>query len=373
MDIQAALLREAKGPFNIETVQLDAPRPDEVVVKIVATGLCHTDLSVRDGTIPFPALPNVLGHEGAGVVVAVGSAVRKVGVGDPVALSFASCGACPACEAGTPARCDNFLPANFMGRRSDGSCTHHQHGHDIHGCFFGQSSFASHALVKERHVVKVPGDVPLELLGPLGCGIQTGAGTILNHLKPAPGSAVVVFGAGAVGLSAVMAARIAGCATIIAVDVQPARLALALELGATHVVNAREEDVLARIRDLTHGGAHCAVEATGVPEVVAQSIRSVRRLGQVALLGVGRMDAPLPLVLGDLLGGAVIQSVVEGDSVPDTFIPHLIELYRQGRFPFDRLIRFYDFAQINQAAHDAETGVAIKPVIRMPRVDEHKF
>jgi len=367
MEIQAALLREAKAAFSIETMQLDAPRADEVVVEIVACGLCHTDLSVRDGSIPFPALPNVLGHEGSGVVVAVGSAVRKVGVGDPVALSFASCGACPACEAGMPARCDNFLMANFMGRRADGTCTHHQHGQDINGCFFGQSSFASHALVRERHVVKVPHDVPLELLGPLGCGIQTGAGTILNHLKPPPGSSVVIFGAGAVGLSAVMAARIAGCATIIAVDMQPARLALARELGATHALHARDEDVLARIKEITGAGADCAVEATGVPEVVAQSIRSVRRLGQVALLGVGRMDAPLPLVLGDLLSGAVIRSVVEGDSVPDTFIPQLIELYRQGRFPFDRLIRFYDFAQINEAAHDAESGRAIKPVIRMPR------
>lgn len=201
----------------------------------------------------------------------------------------------------------------------------------------------------------------------MGCGIQTGAGTILNHLKPPPGSSVVVFGAGAVGLSAVMAARIAGCTTIIAVDVQPARLALARELGATHALHAREEDVLARIKDITGAGADCAVEATGVPEVVARSIRSVRRLGHVVLLGVGRMDAPLPLVLGDLLSGAVIRSVVEGDSVPDTFIPQLIEFYRQGRFPFDRLIQFYDFAQINEAAHDAETGRAIKPVIRMPR------
>jgi aryl-alcohol dehydrogenase len=214
----------------------------------------------------------------------------------------------------------------------------------------------------------VPADVPLELLGPLGCGIQTGAGTILNLLKPEPGSSVVVFGAGAVGLSAVMAAQVAGCNTIIVVDVQPARLALARELGATHALHAREDDVLARIKDATGGlGADCAVEATGVPEVVAQSIRAVRRMGQVALLGVGRMDAPLPLVLGDLLSGAVIRAVVEGDSVPDTFIPQLIALHRQGRFPFDRLIQFYDFADINQAAHDAESGRAIKPVIRMPR------
>jgi len=367
MDIQAALLRDVHADFSIETVQLDAPQADEVLVEVVAAGLCHTDLAVRDGVFPIPAMPNIIGHEGAGVVVATGSAVRKIRVGDHVALSFASCGACPQCEAGRPARCDNFLPANFLGRRADGSCTHHQHGQEINACFFGQSSFASHALVKERHVVKVPTDISLELLGPLGCGIQTGAGTILNHLNPQAGTAVAIFGAGAVGLSAVMAAKIAGCATIIAVDVQPARLALAKELGATHVINGREADAVERIKEITSAGADYVVEATGLPDVVAQSIRSVRRMGQVALLGMGRMDAPLPLVLGDLMTGAVIRYVIEGDSVPETFIPRLIDYYRQGRFPFDRLIEFYDLASINDAVRDTEAGRTIKPVIRMRR------
>lgn len=367
MDIQAALLREVHADFAIETVQLAAPQADEVLVEVVATGLCHTDLAVRDGVFPIPAMPNILGHEGAGIVIATGSAVRKISVGDHVALSFASCGACPPCEAGSPAHCDNFLPANFLGKRPDGSCTHHQHGQEINACFFGQSSFASHALVKERHVVKVPDDVLLELLGPLGCGIQTGAGTILNHLKPTPGSSVAIFGTGAVGMSAVMAAKIAGCAIIIAVDVQPARLVLARELGATHIINSREADAVARIREITGAGADFVVEATGVPQVVAQSIRCSRRMGQVALLGMGKMDAALPLVLGDLMSGAVIRYVIEGDSVPQTFIPQLIEYYRQGRFPFDRLIEFYELDNINDAVRDAEAGRTIKPVIRMPR------
>lgn len=367
MDIQAALLREVHADFSIETVQLDAPQADEVLVEVVATGLCHTDLAVRDGVFPIPAMPNILGHEGAGVVVAIGSAVSKIKVGDHVALSFASCGACPQCEAGAPAHCDNFLPANFLGKRPDGSCTHHQHGQEINACFFGQSSFASHALVKEGHAVKVPKDIPLELLGPLGCGIQTGAGTILNHLKPMPGSSVAIFGTGAVGLSAVMAAKIAGCAIIIAIDVQPARLALALELGATHVINGREADAVARIKEITGAGVDYVVEATGVPQVVAQSIRAARGRGQVALLGMGKMDAPLPLVLGDLMTGVVIRYVIEGDSVPQTFIPQLIDYYRLGRFPFDRLIEFYELDKINDAVRDTEAGRTIKPVIRMPR------
>lgn len=366
MKIQAALLRGVKADFAIETVELDTPQADEVLVQLVATGLCHTDLSVRDGVFPIPVPPSILGHEGAGVVTMVGSEVRNVGVGDHVVLSFAFCGSCPCCEAGKPAYCENATLLNLGGRRTDGSCTHHQHGQPINACFFGQSSFATHALVKERHVVQVPRDIPLELLGPLGCGIQTGAGTILNNLKPKPGTAAAIFGAGAVGLSAIMAARIAGCTTIIAVDVHPARLALAQELGATHAINGREEDAVARIRKITGGGADVVVEATGLAEVVGQSVRSSRRLGQVALLGVGRMDAPLPITLGDLMTGTTIRYVLEGDSVPQRFIPELIEFYRQGRFPFDRLIKFYDLNRINDAAHDAEAGIAVKPVIRMP-------
>ena len=367
MKIRAALLRQVKADFTIETVDLDAPQGDEVTVEIVATGLCHTDLAVRDGIIPVPTMPSILGHEGAGVVVAIGSSVTKVEVGDHVALSFASCGACHACQATTPAHCDRFMQLNFLGRRPDGSCTHHHIGQEINGCFFGQSSFASHALVKERYVVKVTREMPLELLGPLGCGIQTGAGTVLNYLKPASGSSLAIFGVGAVGLSAIMAAKIAGCTKIIAVDVHPARLELARELGATHNINADKADAVARIKELTAIGADYVVEATGVPHVVAQSIRSCRRMGQVALLGVGQMDAPLPLVLGDLQTGACIRYVFEGDSVPDRFIPQLIEFYRQGRFPFDRLLKFYDLEQINDAMHDTETGRTIKPVIRMPR------
>lgn len=366
MQIQAAVLRTAGGDFTIETVEIDAPRDDEILVEIAATGLCHTDLIVRDGTIAFPPLPSILGHEGAGVVAAIGSAVRKVGVGDHVALSFAFCGHCLPCQTGEPAHCDHFFQANLLGKRPDGSYTHHQRDQDINACYFGQSSFASHALVNVRHVVKVPKDFPLDLLGPLGCGIQTGAGTILNHLKPQHGSSIAVFGVGAVGLSAIMAARIVGCATIIAVDVQADRLALARELGATHGVDAGETDVIARIKEITGRGADYVVEATGLPDVVVQSIRSCRPRGNVALLGVGRTDAPLPLVLGDLRTGVVIRSVIEGDAVPEEFIPQLIDLYRQGRFPYDRMIKFYTLDTINDAVRDTEAGGTIKAVIRMP-------
>ncbi len=368
MDIQAAVLRSVNGPFVLETVNLDPPGPDEILVELVATGICHTDLAVRDGTLPFPPLPAVLGHEGAGRVAALGAAVREFAIGDPVVLSFAHCDTCPSCGNGAPAHCATFLPLNFMGARADGSCAlHAPDGGAIHGHFFGQSSFATHAVVKASDAVKVGEDIPLEWLGPLGCGIQTGAGTILNTLKPRPDQSVAIFGVGAVGLSAVMAARLLGCAPIIAIDIRPDRLALALGLGADHAIDPAAIDAVSAIQALTGGlGAEATVEARGRPQVVAQAIRATRRGGEVALVGLGRLDAPLPLVLGDLLGGAVIRAVVEGDSVPASFIPALIEHHRQGRFPFERLLSFYPFEAIDQAIHDAETGKAIKPVLRMP-------
>lgn len=367
MEIQAAVLREHHGDFAIETVELDAMRRDEALIEITATGLCHTDLVVRDGIFPRPALPSILGHEGAGIVVEVGTQVRNLAVGDHVVLSFSSCGGCPECEVGRPARCENFVSANFLGKRPDGSFTHHHQGQPVNACFFGQSSFASHALVREGSLVKVPKDLPLELLGPLGCGIQTGAGTVLNHLKPPPGSSIAIFGAGAVGLSAVMAAGIAGCSAIIAIDKHAGRLALAAELGATHSINCNDADAVARIREITGGGADYVIEGTAAPEAVAQSLRCVRPRGDVALLGLGRQDTPLPLTLGDLMTGTMIRSVTEGDSLPAQFIPELIAYHRQGRFPFDRLISFYELDQINDAARNAISGDVIKPVIRMPR------
>lgn len=366
MQIEAAILRQVNAPFSLEKVELAPPQEHEVVVRIVATGMCHTDLSVRAGHLPFPALPCVLGHEGSGIVTAVGAGVERVAVGDPVLMSFAACGGCDRCAAGEPAYCRDFFRLNMLGKRLDGSCTHHQHDEPIQACFFGQSSFASHALVHERNLVKVPTDLPLELLGPLGCGLQTGAGAVLNYLKPEPGSSLAVFGAGAVGLAAVMAAKIAGCSTIIAVDIHDSRLQLARELGATHTVNSARDDLADAIRGITRGGVNHSVEATGIPAVMAASIELLAKPGQAALLGAARFGAKVEIDMLALSGGNSIKALTEGDAVPDEFIPHLIELYRQGRFPFDRLVRFYDFEQINQAVEDAESGATIKPVIRMP-------
>jgi aryl-alcohol dehydrogenase len=366
MEISAAVVRETGGPFRIETVELAAPQDDEVVVRLVAVGMCHTDLSVRAGHIPMPASPCILGHEGAGRVVGKGGAVRGLELGDAVILSFASCGGCAECQAGRPARCATFAMQNLAGRRPDGSCTHHQSGAPLNGYFFGQSSFATHAVVKERHAVKVASDAPLDQLAPLGCGIQTGAGAVLNVLQAQRGSSLAVFGAGAVGLAAVMAARYAGCATIVAVDLNPARLQLAQELGATHVIDARGADVPAVIGGICPGGADYGIEASGVPEVIEQAIRSVRPHGMLALLGAPRFGAKVTVDAHALLSGVRVQAVIEGDSNPQEFIPRLVQMHRDGYLPLDKLERVYEFEQIEAAARDSESGAVVKPVIRFP-------
>lgn len=365
-EVQAAVVRKA-GSFELGTVLMEPPRPDEVLVRIVATGLCHTDLVVRDQVYPVP-LPVVLGHEGAGIVEAVGSAVTKVAPGDHVALSFMHCGQCRPCLDGSPASCTNFNVRNFSGMRPDGSHALFLPDGDatLHDRFFGQSSFATYAIAQESNTVKVREDAPLELLGPLGCGIQTGAGTVLRALEVGAGASFVVMGAGAVGLSAVMAARVAGATTIIAVDVVPARLDLARELGATHAFNGAEVDAVTEVRRVTGGGADYALDTTGLPALIQQAVEALRQRGSAAILGASRPDAVIQLPANDLMQSCkTLMGVVEGDSVPDVFVPQLLDLYMQGRFPFDRLVQFYDFDQINQAAADAESGAVVKPVIRI--------
>ncbi|NGO08925.1 NAD(P)-dependent alcohol dehydrogenase [Streptomyces sp. HC44] len=364
MRITAALTETKGAPFTLAPLDLDDPRRGEVVVKIVSSGVCHTDLIVRDQWYPVP-LPAVLGHEGAGVVEAVGDGVTSVAPGDHVVLSFSSCGGCRTCVQGRPAYCDLFFAHNFAGSRPDGSTPlHRESGDDVHGVFFGQSSFATYALAAERNVVKVDPSVPLELLGPLGCGIQTGAGGVLNSLKPPAGSSIAVFGAGSVGLSAVMAAVVAGCTTIVAVDLNTQRLELAKELGATHVINDAEGDTVERLRDLTGGlGVDYTVEATAVPAVLRQAVDALNQGGTCGLIGAAALGTEVSLDMSSLLFGRVVRGIVEGDSVPQLFIPKLVDLYRQGRFPFDKLIKSYAFEDINEAVEDAEKGTTLKAVL----------
>jgi aryl-alcohol dehydrogenase len=363
MKIRAAVVRQKSGPFVFEDLDLEEPRDDEVLVRVVASGICHTDLVARDQYMPVP-LPAVLGHEGAGVVEKVGSRVKKVVPGDHIVSSYLSCGSCSSCLTGQPTYCLNFFPCNFSGSRTDGSITMSGKGKAVHGSFFGQSSFASHALMTERNIVKVSKDIPLEKLAPLGCGVQTGAGGVMNSLKVTPGSSIAVFGMGSVGLSAVAAARVVGSTTIIAVDVNAERLRVAKKMGATHVVNSKRSNPVEEIQKITGGGARYSLECTGIPDVLSQSLDCLALTGVCGLIGVAPFGSKVSLDCQNILNGRTVRGIVEGDSIPDVFIPQLIDLFMQGRFPFDKMLSFYSFDEINKAAEDSEKGKVIKAVVR---------
>jgi aryl-alcohol dehydrogenase len=363
--IKAAVTRAPHAPQSLEIIDLAEPRDNEILDKVVATGVCHTDVAMRDQTFPVPQ-PIVLGHEGAGVVEQVGRSVSKVKAGDHVVMTFNSCGVCESCYEHEPTYCHDFFGRNFAGSRSDGTSPLSKDGEKIHGNFFGQSSFASYALCTERNVVRVPKDAPLEFLGPLACGIQTGAGAVIDSLKVGVGKSFAVFGAGSVGLAAVMAARVVGATVIIAVDLNESRLRLASELGATDIINGAQEDVVKSIMRITRSGVHFALDTTASPKVIRQAVDSLTLRGQCGLVGASSPGSEICLdVMHLMTAGRKVRGIVEGDSAPDVFIPQLIELHKQGRFPYDRLLKFYDMEDINQAISDSESGAVVKPVVRM--------
>jgi aryl-alcohol dehydrogenase len=357
--ISAAVLRAADAPYTVEEVQLRDPGPGEVLVRIAGAGLCHTDVLGRSGLV---GLPVILGHEGSGIIEATGPGVTGLAAGDHVVLSFDSCGRCVNCLAAHPAYCAEFFPRNLSGLAVDGSTpAAGLDGQPVGARWFGQSSLASHAIATARNVVRVDPGLPLELLGPLGCGIQTGAGSVLISLRVTAGSSIAIFGAGGVGLAAVMAAAVAGAAAIIAIDLLPGRLDLAAKLGATHTISGTDDDIAAQILAITGDGAQYCFDTTGVPAVVTTAISSLRPTGTCGLVGIAQGNLVLePMALA---GGRNLMGILEGDAVPQLFIPQLIALWQQGRFPFDKLITSYPLSQVNQAEADAASGAAIKPVL----------
>jgi aryl-alcohol dehydrogenase len=363
MEVLAAVCYAKSAPFELKTLKLEGLGADDVLVKIVGSGLCHTDLAARDGAVPVPT-PSVLGHEGSGIVEAVGENVSKVAPGDHVVLTYAFCGQCHACDSGHPAYCEKFIPLNFTDDRSGQAGTFYDGDEEIHGHFFGQSSFASFALSHQHNVIKVRNDAPLELLGVLGCGVQTGAGTVMNALKARPGDSIVVFGVGPVGLSAIMAAQVCGCTTIIAVDVLDTRLESAKEFGATHTIKVTPNASLAKaILAIAPRGVNHALDTSGRVENCRAGLDALGTFGKLAFLGVPKNEKPIEAdMFSMLMKGQSMMGVVEGDSVPEVFIPKLIDLYLAGKFPFDRMITKYDFRQINQAIEDQEQGKVIKVV-----------
>ncbi|WUI00733.1 NAD(P)-dependent alcohol dehydrogenase [Spirillospora sp. NBC_00431] len=366
MQITAALVEEQDGPFILTELELDDPGPGEVLVKLAATGICHTDGLARQGDLPFP-LPGVLGHEGAGNVAAVGAGVTGYAEGDPVVIGWPFCGTCRNCLAGEPRYCLRLAEGLCGGGRIDGgTALHRLDGNPVSSHFFGQSSFATHSLTTAAALVPVPRDLPLALMGPLACGVSTGAGAIFNTVRPGPGARLVVFGVGTVGLAAIMAARNSPATRIIAVDRHPFRLTLARELGATDTVDATVDDVVGAVHDLCGGPADYALECTGVIDVVRQAADSVGMLGTCVLIGGAPAGAEFAVDHLSTLWGKRIVGVLGGGGRSDELITAIMALYAQGRFPFDRLVEYFDFADVQTALDRSYAGEVIKPVLRMP-------
>lgn len=365
MKVFAAVARSSEAPFSIEECELVPPAADEVRVRVRACGICHTDSAAKLQHLPVP-FPQTLGHEGAGVVEEVGSGVTTFAPGDHVVMTFGSCGKCEYCYSARPAYCDEFLAINIAGKRAGGAPLL-QNGQPVGQHFFAQAAFATHAIATTRNLVKVDPGLPLELLAPLGCGIQTGMGTVLNVLKPGAGTGIAVFGVGAVGMAAVVAARIAGCNPIIAVDLVPERLEAARSFGASHVIDGRTPDVAVQIRAITGKGVHFSVDTTGHPPVIAEATNCLRKLGTVAHLAAPPRGTQY-CVPSHVISGAGLswRGVVEGDSDIHKFIPQMVQYYRSGQLPLERMVTTYPLSSINQAIADAEAGKVLKAVVVMP-------
>lgn len=362
---RAALLEKAGAEFTVEDIEVGDPGRGEVRIKLVATGLCHTDLGVQVGGIPFP-LPGVIGHEGAGVVERVGPGVTSVSEGDQVLLSFTSCGDCARCVSGHPAYCGTWIPRNLLGalRADDSALLTNEGGTEIGAHFFGQSSFAEYAIADARSLVKVAPDADLRVLAPLGCGVLTGFGSMWNVLDPGEGDSVAVYGTGAVGLSGIIAASLRRPAILIAIDIVEERLELARSLGATHTINGKTESVADRIAEITGGaGVELTLDTTGNPQVAREALDAAAIGGTVLVCGAPPPGTEVPVDIQGILPGKVLRGVTMGDTDPRELIPQLVQLHADGRLPLDRLEKHYTLDEIQMAAEDMHHGVTVKPVI----------
>lgn len=363
MNVTAAVINQTNAPYQLEELQLSPLQPDEVKVKVIASGICHSDEAVRVGDGPY-TFPAVLGHEGAGIVEEVGSAVKDVKPGDHVVMSYAWCGHCPQCRHGHPSLCHDWIPLNEGGFRPDGSAIFSKKDGTPVANFFSQSSFATHTLTKFHNLIVLDKKMDLRLAAPLGCGLLTGAGTVFNGLKPAAGSTIAIFGTGAVGLGAMMAAKIAGCRTIVAVDIHDSRLELARSLGATHTINSKQQDALAVIKSLTSDdGVSASIDTTGQSAVMKTALDVLAIGGTLAPVAVTRHDISFNTMRDLVASSRRMIGVLMGDAVPQTSIPQLIDYHQRGLFPIEKLVKFYDFSDINQASQDSASGATIKPVL----------
>ncbi|KAL3480785.1 chaperonin 10-like protein [Aspergillus californicus] len=374
---KAYVVEEKGAPFVLRDVVLDGVRPDEVLVEMKYTGLCHTDIVVQHGGMPIGAYPAVLGHEGAGIIQQVGSAVRNKSLkpGDQVFLSFRSCLECTTCLAGACGACAHMTEYNFVRSRLDPdkgkrSPISNPDGTPIHGQFFGQSSFSQRAIVSERSIVKCEVEPEaLAVLAPLGCGYLTGAGTVANVLRPTARSTVAILGMGAVGIAALLAAKALGVTNIVGVDIVEAKLDLARSLGASHAIitsNTKQgqQDLVSAIHGYFPGGVDFILDTTGVPSVLQSSLGCLAHGGTLALVGAMPPDTQLNVNALDLLTGCKrIIGVIEAYSDPQEFIPQLVQWYKEGKFPIDQLVKVYPAAKLDEALDDLKAGRVIKPVL----------
>jgi aryl-alcohol dehydrogenase len=370
MKIRALVVKEKDAPFEEREIDLGEPGRGEALVRIVASGVCHTDAITRAGDMPMP-FPAVLGHEGAGVVEKIGAGVTQVVPGDKVIIGWPSCGECRNCLDGQPRYCLRTGDALVSGRRFKGDLrgetAYSTDGQPINGHFFGQSSFATYSIVSADAVVKVADQAPLELLGPLACGLATGAGAVLNEARPRLGDSLLIVGVGAVGLGAIMAARNSGVTRIIAADIHDNRLELARELGATHTLNSRATDLVDGVRNITGSTVDFAFDCTGVIPVIETLAETVGMLGTLVLIGGAPAGARFSLDHLRTLWGKRVVGVLGGGGRSGQLILALVDLHQQGRFPFDRLVKYYELGEIDQALADSNSGQVIKPILRMPQ------
>jgi aryl-alcohol dehydrogenase len=361
----AAVVAAAGAPFELRRAEVDEPRADEVAVRIEAVGICHTDISVQEGNFGTP-FPIVVGHEGTGTVEAVGAAVTGLAPGDRVSLSFDYCGHCRNCLDGRPTYCYENWPRNFGGGRLDGTTSLALEGAPVHSHFLGQSSFAELSICPQNCATKIESEIPAALLAPIGCGVATGAGAVLNVLRPEPRDAIAIFGLGAVGLSAVMGAAIRGCETIVAVDPNPERRRLAAELGATLALDPGEGSPLEAIRALAPDGLQFSLEMSGVPAVLQEAISALAPGGSCGLVGAPPVGTRFPLDVHEVLSfGRRLQGIVLGDAVPQKFLPELVSHWEEGRLPLEKLVEAFPFERIDEAIDAARTGRVVKPVLEI--------
>lgn len=363
--ITGAVIEKLNAEFKLESLEVDdQPKAHEVLVHVVVSGICHTDEAVRNGSAGEYPYPGVVGHEGAGIVEKVGSQASTVKVGDHVILSYDYDGTCHNCLTGHPSSCINWAKLNKTGTRPDGSFAFtRDDGSPIHN-FFNQSSFTTETLVQERNVTVIDKDIDLRKVGPLGCGFVTGSGTVFNGLKPKEGDTIAIVGTGAVGSGALMAAKIKGCSKIICVDIHDSRLEMAKELGATDTINSLKENWVDKVKELTNGeGVNFAIDTTGISAIMHQAITALASGGHLAPIAVTAKTLEF-MPWNELTAlQKHVDSVLMGDAIPQLALQKLINFWKAGQFPFDKLEKFYTFEQINEANKASNDGSVIKPVM----------